>query len=251
VDAIVTDSQFSRQDIEKYLHVEHRKIKVIDLAADPSFNSNVDRSELDYVKRKYSLPEKFILYVGGFDLRKNVGVMLRAYASLRNQDLIEHKLMLAGRFQPSAKQLRLSLVSDVPRLIRELRMGNDVKLMGFVPQSDLPALYRLASLFVYPSLYEGFGLPVLEAMTCGTPTLASERSSIPEILNREDLLFNPEDVELIQQKMLRVLSDPRLMEEISQWVKKRAKDFSWMRTAQETMDLYAALVGSEPKLDTN
>jgi glycosyltransferase involved in cell wall biosynthesis len=127
-----------------------------------------------------------------------------------------------------------------------LQVQDFVRIIGAIPQEDLPYLYKMARLFVYPSLYEGFGLPPLEAMSCGTPVLASNRSSIPEIIDRDDLLFCPDDSKSLSEKMQWILFDDELRHSIGEWGIKKAYTFSWANTAKQTINLYE-FVGSESK----
>jgi glycosyltransferase involved in cell wall biosynthesis len=134
-------------------------------------------------------------------------------------------------------------VEDIPKIIKELNVENEVRFIGFIPQSELASFYKLSKISIYPSLYEGFGLPILEAMSCGTPILASNTSSIPEIVNRKDLLFDPKDTKSICDKIMWMLSDKDIQSSISKWGVERAKHFTWENAANETMNLYLS-VGS-------
>lgn len=242
-DLIITDSRHSQKDINKYLGIEQSRIKVVSIAVDAVFQEKKDENKSQEIKVKYTLPDDYIFYIGGFDFRKNVKTLLEAYATARKKGIRE-MLVLGGRFSPSEKQLAKGLVENVPAIARELGIQDHVRILGTIPQEDLPHIYRLAKLFVYPSLYEGFGLPPLEAMSCGTPVLASNITSIPEIVDRDDLLFDPYDSKKLSKKIQLLLADGELRLSISEWGTKKAKVFSWSSTAKQTFNLYK-LVCSE------
>ena len=244
-DLIITDSVHSQTDIHKYLGIDKDRIKVITIAADPVFDITIEEKRMHEIKDKYTLPDSFIFYIGGFDFRKNVKVLLEAYAEARKKGTKE-MLVLAGKFNPSMKQLTQGLVENISEIASDLHIQDFVRIIGAIPQEDLPYLYKMARLFVYPSLYEGFGLPPLEAMACGTPVLASNRSSIPEIIDRDDLLFCPDDSKGLSEKMQWLLSDDELRHSIGEWGIKRANTFSWANAAKQTIGLYE-FVASESK----
>jgi len=246
-DLIITDSAHSQLDIDKYLGIGQAAVKVIPIAADEVFTNKTEENRFAEIKKKYSLPDDYIFYIGGFDYRKNVATLLEAFAKARRSG-IKEKLVLAGKFSPSVKQLARGLVENIPQIVDALRIDDFVTMAGMVPQEDLPYLYKMARLFVYPSLYEGFGLPPLEAMSCGTPVLASQSSSIPEIIDRDELLFDPCDAQRLAEKICWLLSDDTLRKSVVDWGLDRAKTFSWPDTARETLDLYQSLCGgSVPK----
>lgn len=242
-DLIITDSRHSQKDINKYLGIAQNSIKVVSIAADAVFQEKINENETQKIKAEYSLPDNYIFYIGGFDFRKNVKVLLEAYATARKKGIRE-MLVLGGKFSPSGKLLAKGVVENVPAIAGELGIQDHVRILGPIPQKDLPHIYRLAKLFVYPSLYEGFGLPPLEAMCCGTPVLASNSSSIPEIIDRDDLLFDPNDSKTLSEKMFLLLTDDEHRHSIGEWGIKKAKTFSWSRTAKQTFELYK-LVCSE------
>jgi glycosyltransferase involved in cell wall biosynthesis len=240
-DLIITDSVHSQTDIHKYLGIDRDRIKVITIAADPVFKKRIDENKMHEIKEKYSLPNEYIFYIGGFDFRKNVKILLEAYAEARKNGICE-LLVLGGKFSPSVKQLMRGLVENVVEIANNLNIQDCIRILGPIPQDDLPYIYKMARLFVYPSLYEGFGLPPLEAMICGTPVLASDCSSIPEIIDREDLLFDPDDPHTLSKKMCLLLADQELRCSTSEWGIKRAGAFSWIDTAKQTMQMYEHVV---------
>lgn len=190
-DLILTDSQASRRDIVERLGVPAEQVHAVLLAADERFHPVTDDAVLQAVHSNYRLPERFILYLGGFDVRKNVPRLVRAYGQfLRAAGSAPEtpRLVIAGKL-PAADT---AFTPDPRRIVAEEGIGDWVHFTGWVEEADKPALYSLASLFVFPSLYEGFGLPVAEAAACGTPVVTSNRSSLPEAAPGA-ILVNPED----------------------------------------------------------
>lgn len=231
-DAVIADSKNTKQDIINYLGTRPEKIKVIPLAASEIFQKIHNREELDRVKLKYSLPEEYMLFVGTIEPRKNLERLLKAYKQVidRRTDL-PHQLVMVGRLG--------WLYKDILRIYHDLGMGNRVKLLGYVDEEDMSAIYNGAALFVYPSLYEGFGLPVLEAMACGIPVITSNISSLPEVAGNCCHLVNPLDVEELAYAIERILESPTLQGQMAKAGLARSREFSWRRTAEETFKLYS------------
>ena len=232
--AIITDSGSSKRDIINLLKMPEERVHTIPLAADDRFKPEVGTSELDQVRQKYSLPQAFILYLGGFDQRKNMKTLFQGFRGLRERLGDKYPLVLAGTL-PS---------KDTPffphprRLAEEAGVSDGVRFIGWVPEEEKPALYSLATLFLYPSLYEGFGLPPLEAMASGTPVIASHASSLPEVVGDGGVLVDPQEPEAWAEAMVAVLTSPQKREEISAKAVEQAQKFSWRRTARETLEVY-------------
>ncbi len=233
-DHLIAVSHSTRQDLVRLYDVDPDKITVIYEAADPRFRPQ-PIEEIRHVQRKYSLPERFILSLGTLEPRKNYQRLVEALALLRQK--------------PGAEGWRLVIVGGKGwlygpffRRLEELGLEHEVILLGHVPNEDLPALYSAATLFVFPSLYEGFGLPPLEAMACGTPVVCSRASSLPEVGGRAARYVNPTSTEEIAQAIHEVLVDEVLQEEMRERGVEQAKRFSWERAAQETMALYHFLM---------
>ncbi|MEZ4767516.1 MAG: glycosyltransferase family 1 protein [Caldilineales bacterium] len=195
-DVVLTDSEASRRDIVDHLGAAPARVHAVLLAVDERFRPVYDPVELDRVRSKYSLPDRFVLYLGGFDVRKNVPRLVRAFAELPTFGKVGNSdnlfLVIAGKL-PAADT---PFTPDPRRVAAETGIADRVRFTGWVDEVDKPALYSLASLFVFPSLYEGFGLPIAEAAACGTPVLTSNRSSLPEAAPNA-LLVDPEDVSAI------------------------------------------------------
>jgi len=232
-EAVITVSQASERDIVRYLHIPPERIQVTYEAAGEAFQPVEDEAQLAGVRQKYALPERYLLYLGGFDQRKNLSALLRAFALLVNKQP-QARLVIAcklpGRDSP--------LFPDPRRLVRELGLEEKVVFTGWVAEEDKPALLSGATAFVFPSLYEGFGLPPLEAMACGTPVIASNRSSLPEVVGEGGILVEPTDVEALAEAMGALWVDEALRAELRQRALAQAAKFSWKQTALETLAVY-------------
>jgi len=230
-DAIIVYSESIKRDIISRLDVPKSKVSVIYLAVDDEFDHATE--DADWLDETYQIRRPYILFVGMLEPRKNVPAILRAFASVRSD--VPHRLVIVGA--------RGWMYDEIFHLHDELGLGDRVRFIGFVPGHDkLAAFYRNADLFVYPSFYEGFGLPVLEAMKCGCPVVASRATSIVEIAEDAALLVDANDWEALAQSMKRLLSNDSLREELSRKGRERAAAFSWKRAAEQTLDLYRAVV---------
>jgi glycosyltransferase involved in cell wall biosynthesis len=228
IDKIISDSHHTKQDIIKHFKIPEDKIKVIHLAASENYRP-LNEKEIINIKQKYNLNYPFILYVGTLEPRKNIPTLLKALYKLKKQG-IKHKLVITGK-----KGWKYKSIFET---IDKLNLQKDVIFTGYVPDEDLPALYNAADLFVYPSLYEGFGLPPLEAMQCGTPVITSNTSSLPEVVGDAGIMVNPYDVDELANKMYEVLTNDGLREELSKKGLERAKLFSWKKCAEEHLKVY-------------
>jgi glycosyltransferase involved in cell wall biosynthesis len=223
-DEIVTISEWSKNDIHKYLGIPKQKIRVAKPSIDEKFFDKINWERDNEILEKYGIFGQYIFYVGGFDFRKNVSSLLQAFKLLTlYNDAQGLNLVLGGADKSNFSHLFI----DVKNEIAELELEDRVKLTGFIDQSDLPAIYRHANLFVLPSLYEGFGLMALEAMASGTPTAVSKSSSLPEVGGDAVLYFNPYDIEEIARVMNKVLRNNKLRTRLSEKGKERAEKFKW------------------------
>jgi glycosyltransferase involved in cell wall biosynthesis len=238
VDAVITDSEYSRRDLQHVLRFPADGIRVVPLGVADRFRPGTPEVK-DRVIARYQLAAPFILSVGVQQERKNLGRLVEAFADLRSR-LQTHKLVIAGH---SIWRSR-----DVAEQVARLGLQDAVTLLGHVPDDDLPALYSAADAFVFPSLYEGFGLPVLEAMACGTPVVCSDSSSLPEVAGQAACLVDPMNVRAISDGMYRSLNDPDLRARLRVAGVERARTFSWDRTAGLTLDVYRSVVRLEPRL---
>ncbi|UXM85418.1 glycosyltransferase family 4 protein [Methanococcus aeolicus] len=227
-DKIISISHHTKNDIIKHFKIPKDKIKVIHLAANENYKP-LNEKEIDKIKQKYNLNYPFILYVGTLEPRKNIPTLLKAFYKLKKRGII-HKLVITGK-----KGWKYKSIFET---IEKLNLQKDVIFTGYVPDEDLPALYNAADLFVYPSIYEGFGLPPLEAMQCGTPVITSNTSSLPEVVGDAGIMVNPYDVDELANKMYEVLTNDGLREELSKKGIERAKLFSWKKCAEEHLKVY-------------
>jgi glycosyltransferase involved in cell wall biosynthesis len=226
-EAVISISHSTHRDMQTTYRIDVSKCFVIYPGIDNRFQPVIDAASLTSVQGKYGLPDRFFLYVGTLEPRKNLSNLIRAFAAAQLEDVI---LVIAGKkgwmYQP---------IFD---LVQTLGIEQKVIFTGFVADEDLPALYSLADAFVFPSLYEGFGLPVLEAMACGAPVLTSNISSLPEITGDAALLIDPLNVEEITAAIRRLANDAGLRQELRRQGVIRAAQFSWHRAGAETLEVY-------------
>jgi glycosyltransferase involved in cell wall biosynthesis len=238
-DFIITDSDHARAEIVEMFGVTGNRIAVTPLGYPPAMDEPFDTVRAAELRGCYGLPESYILYVGTIQPRKNLGMLIEVYARLRHERHTTQKLVVAGR--------KGWMYETLFARISALGLEGDVIFTGFIPDEDLPGLYDGASLFVYLSLFEGFGLPPLEAMARGVPVVTSNTTSLPEVVGDAGIMVSPDNFEDVFQGMLRVLSDTAMAERMRQAGKARARQFSWERTAQETLALYRQVAGHTRK----
>lgn len=230
VAAVITDSQASCDDIVAFFRVLPGKVSVIPLAAEERFFTPVPEAKRKATVTSYGLTEGYALFVGVLQPRKNLGRLLQAFALLRQEGISNWSLAIVGKLGWKAQPLL--------RLVNELGLTKQVRFVGYVPDEDLPALYQGAMLFAYPALWEGFGLPVLEAMASSVPVLTSNTSSLREIAEGVALLVDPLSVESIADGLRRLLTDEASRTDLRQRGLARARQFSWQKTAEATLQVY-------------
>lgn len=235
-DRIIADSYNTKEDLMILYGVGSDRVEVIYMGIDKDFRVIEDKKKLKEVKDKYGLPKKFILSVGTIEPRKNLRRLIEAYYQLREKGLIEHSLVIAGQ--------KGWLYENVFEAVKRLKLEQEVIFTGYITRDDLPMIYNSADLFIFPSIYEGFGLPALEAMACGIPVITSNISSLPEITGDAALLINPYDVEAIAKAMERVLGDDGLRKELVKKGLKHARRFSWQDSAKKTLMAYREVSGT-------
>lgn len=228
--AVIAISESTRQDILRLTRISPSKVFGIPYGVGSNFRPEKNPAILDEIRRQYNLPAEFLAYVGNLEPRKNLPMLLRAFARLVKQGL-PHDLVLAGS--------RGWKDNAVFSACQELGLSKRVHFIGFVPQAKLPALYSACSAFVYPSLYEGFGLPVLEALACGAVVVTSNVSSMPEVAGKAGILIDPQNVDDLTNALYRALTDQELRATLPNMAIERARLFSWERAAKETLALYA------------
>jgi len=234
VNCVLTDSEHSQADIVHYLNVPQREIRCIYPGIDNSYRPT-RRETVEQVRHHYGLPGRYILFVGSVEKRKNLEGVLQAFARLRQR--IPHGLVIAG---PAKWQF-----AGIMQTIKALDLADSIILTGYVEEKDLPALYSGADLFVFPSFYEGFGLPVLEAMACGVPVITSNISSLPEVAGDAALLIDPQDIEALTAAIESILTDAGLRRDLRQKGLDQAARFTWAETARKTLDVYAEVAHQE------
>jgi glycosyltransferase involved in cell wall biosynthesis len=234
-DAIIADSECSKRDIVSRLKIDPARVRVVYLAADARFHLADDAAQIEAVRRKYALPEKYLLYLGGYDQRKNVRVLVEAFARLSEFYRAGYRLALAG--------VNLGRDSDFfpdpRRLARAAKLPDDaICYLGWVDEADKPALYAGAAVFLYPSLYEGFGLQSLEALACGAPVICAHTSSLPEVVGAAAFTLPPEDAAAWADAVRAVLSDDARRAVMRERGIAQAQKFAWARCAEETLAVY-------------
>ncbi|BCX05810.1 MAG: glycosyl transferase family 1 [Candidatus Roseilinea sp.] len=235
--AILTDSEFSKGDILKYLDVEAARVTVAPLAAEPRFTPNVPEEDMARARERYDLPERYVLYLGGFDVRKNIETLMQVYVWCGESIGEEYPLVISG--DPSTPVMteggeRLSLA----QMAEQLEVSDVVRFIGRVAEEDKPALYAGARCFLFPSTYEGFGLPPLEAMACGVPVVGSNAASIGEVVGNAGMLVEPKDARRMAGALIAACIEDDLHERLRQRALLRAAQFSWERTATETLAVF-------------
>jgi glycosyltransferase involved in cell wall biosynthesis len=227
---IIAGSENSKRDIIKILGVPEEKVRVIYIGIDGMYKPINDQHQLDSVKIRSGITNRFILHVGSLNPRKNIPRLIEAYNRLPPDIRQEYQLVIAGKSGWKA--------DEVFAEVKQIGLEDKVVFTGFMGDNDLPVLMNGADLLAFPSLYEGFGIPPLEAMACGTPVIASNTSSIPEVVGDAALLFDPYNVEEMANAIYRALTDERLRNELRQKGFEHVKQFSWERAARETLAVY-------------
>jgi glycosyltransferase involved in cell wall biosynthesis len=236
---VIAVSQATKDDLVQHYGIEPDKITVVYSGYDETMQPVEDEATIKEVKARYGIGGDYVLYVGTLQPRKNLGRLLEAYATVRKQANDNRKgeaprLVIAGR--------KGWLYDQIFRQVEQLGLETEVIFTGYVPQDDLPALLSGARLFVFPSLYDGFGLPVLEAMACGTPVLCSNVASLPEVAGEAALLVDPLDVKGMAEDMERLLRDEGLRSQLVERGFQQVRRFSWERCARETLAVLEASI---------
>ena len=229
-DHVLTVSQNSKCDLLELFNIPENKVTVIYPGVDETFRPLEPVASRAYLSAKYRIPNEFILAPGGLAPNKNVHGLLHAVAKLRQKG-IDHSLVCTGHAHPRE-------LNEIKKTIEKLNLTREVILTGHVPVADLPKFYNASAAMAYVSTYEGFGLPILEAMSCGVPVVASERASIPEVAGESTLLVNPEDSAAIADALYRALTDLELRSSLIASGLDRARRFTWRRTAAQTLAAY-------------
>jgi glycosyltransferase involved in cell wall biosynthesis len=229
--AVVADSYSTKKDIEKFFNIPSEKISVIHLAAGKEFEPKKNKDLLEEKLLKYKIKFPYILFVGTLEPRKNILGLLDAFKELvAQQETFGYKLVLAGK--------RGWYYEEIFKRIEDLRLREKVVITDYVLDEDLPYLYTGAECFIYPSFYEGFGLPALEALACGCPVITSDISSLPEVVGESALLVNPRDKKEIVSALNKILSDKELRANLVNKGLKQAQNFSWEKSAEDLLKIF-------------
>jgi glycosyltransferase involved in cell wall biosynthesis len=228
---VLTVSEASKRDILRYFRVPEAKIDVIYNAIDERFGEAPPDDEVAMVRERYQLNDPFVLYAGNIKPHKNLERLIEAFHTLRRGAGMEDvKLLIIGD--------EISKYATLRRAVHKYKLHKHVRFFGFVPDKTLAVLYRLAAVFVFPSLYEGFGLPPLEAMASGTPVVTSNVSSLPEVVGDAALLIDPYEPDAIADAMRRVITEPALRDDLRARGLRRVKEFSWDRSIRRVHEIY-------------
>jgi glycosyltransferase involved in cell wall biosynthesis len=231
-DFLVSNSDLTTQDFQEIFKIPNGKIRTVNLAAGENFRRVSETSILNEVRKKYNLPEKFVLTVTSYDpARKNFDTLLAAYEEARKKVGVD--LLVVGKNCERYAQ-------DFD--FKKKGLESSVHFTGWVEQQDLPAIYSLAETFLFPSVYETFGIPVVEAMACGCPVVASDTGAIPSLVKEAGLLCSPFDKEQLARNLLRILTSEETASRFRRLGLERAKEFSWEKAARQTLKIFESVV---------
>lgn len=233
-DLILADSEASQRDILARLNVSAEKVRVVYLAPAPHFQVAETWAPIAAVIEKYHLPDEFVLYLGGYDIRKNVAALLHAYTWVVHTLGDAYPLVLAGKLPMQSSPLH----PDPLQTARALGIEEYIVTPGWIAEEDKPALYGAATVFVYPSRYEGFGLPILEAMACGTPVITTTAASLPELAGGAAFQVDPDDVRHIAAPIIRLCTEEHSVDDLAHRGLEQVAKFTWQKTARETLQAY-------------
>lgn len=231
--AISSVSKITADDMVKFIRFDAKKIFVVHSAIDPRFKPITDESRLSNIRNKYNLPERYILFVGNLYPGKNFRNIVKAFKRIKNEIGFPVKLVSVG-------SLRWKYEKDF-REIEVLGLKNDILFTGWIEQEELPALYHLADLFLFPSLYEGFGIPIVEAMACGCPVVTSDTGSCPEVAGSAAKLVDPKNFNDIADGVIDILTNNILRKKMIAQGLVEAKQFSWDKAARETLKIFQTI----------
>jgi glycosyltransferase involved in cell wall biosynthesis len=226
-DKILAISKNTKKEIVDILKIKHKKIKVVHLAVENKFKIIKDKNYLNKIKNKYNLEQPFIFYCGSITPRKNISRMLKSFNEVKNE--IPHNFYLTGRVEWGD--------NNFESYIKENNLQRRIKKTGFIDEEDLPALYNLADMLLFPSLYEGFGLPILEAQACGCPVLTSDKTSCPEVAGDSAYIANPHKTKKISKGITKILKNDSYKKSLIEKGFDNIKKFSWKKTADNILNL--------------
>jgi len=234
-DKIIADSEHTKKDIIQYLHITAEKIKVIHLAVSSNFRPQPN-DKIKTIKKKYHTGEKYFIHVSTLEPRKNLSFLVKAFAKVAKKGIKEN-LLIVGK--------KGWYYEGLFQLVKDLNLDKRVIFTGYAEDEDIPVLYSGATALTFPSMYEGFGFPPLEAMACGTPVISSNTSSLPEVVGEAGILLSPKDEQLWVRNMSKIATNSKLAFKLSQKGLLQAKKFSWEKTARETIQVYKELLNEK------
>lgn len=240
-DAIITVSECSKLDILKFFPIDPNKIFVTPLAADKIYTPLNKKYCKDYINKKYGINYNFLLYIGGFSSRKNVSLLIKAFEKIKPELDEDINLLICGAKKDE--------IENLEKISKNSKVSSNIVFTDYIEKHDLPIFYNAAKIFVYPSLYEGFGLPPLEAMKCGAPVITSNIPSIREIVGSGAIMINPLDMDELCSNIYSLLTNNDKLKKLSEKALIEAENFSWLKTAEKTLKVYNTLF--ENKLQTN
>ncbi len=232
-DKIITGSRFSKQDIVQSYRIAPSRVEVVPLGASSGWEAGMEAKVTEKTVKKYGIRKPYLLSVGRLNPRKNLAALVEAFSLFKKKSSAPHMLVIAGKHDYASP--------DIIRSVKISPASRDILFTGFIPGRDLPSLYKEADVFVYPSLFEGVGLPVLEAMSLGTPVITSNSSSLKETAGNAAVLADPSDPASISRAMVRLTGDPALKQLYAGRGMSRAQKFSWRSTAEQTLKIYHQL----------
>ncbi|EKQ50523.1 MULTISPECIES: glycosyltransferase family 1 protein [unclassified Clostridium] len=237
-DKIITISESSKKDIMKFLNIDESKIEVVYCGVDyDRFNKSYSEEEKLKIREKYNLPKDYILYMGTLEPRKNIESIIEAFEIFKREDGLANekvKLVIAGK--------KGWLFESIFNLVDKLNLKDEVIFTDYVDENDKPLIYNMASLFLFPSLYEGFGIPVLEAMASSVPVITSNVSSLPEVAGDAAILVAPKDIKSIAKYMNEILINEELKKDLVKKGHEQAKKFTWEASAQKVYNIYKEII---------
>lgn len=237
---IITVSEYERQRILQHFNLPPATVATVYNGVGENFFPIHDKAQRAAIRAKYKLPDDYIFYLGNTDPKKNLEGVLRALSHLRQNQLLNFQLLMLD--------IDRGFLENMASRIGDPEILQHISFSGYVPNHDLPAIYSMARLFLYPSLRESFGIPILEAMACGVPVITSNNSSMPEVAGDAALLVNPRQPEDIARAIIHMMDNEPLRKQCIQRGLKRQEDFSWRQNALQTLDLYQTILKHKPAL---
>ena len=237
-DHIITISNSAKEELVKILGINEDKIDIVSPGVNYDiFNARINTDIKKIVKQKYNLPDEYILYLGTLEPRKNISSLIKAFINLKKEKKILEKLVIVGKKGWNYE--------NIYKIIHDNNMEDEIIFTGYVDENEKPAIYQMSKLFVFPSLYEGFGIPVLESMASGVPVIVSNTSSLPEVVEDAAILVDPQKVKDIETSIYKVLTNKELRIELIEKGLKQSKKFTWENSANKLCEIYDKVVKGE------